>query len=624
MTLIRLLTLCCFALSARDALAGRVEIPLRVPLDALRQALSAQFASAAGRPHVVYREGRCRYLSLEKPRLDAVDGRLRFAGPGSAALGLEILGTCQNAAVWRGSMEFTLAPQTDGAGRLRLRVVDSRLTDAGADTPALGFIWELSKRYVHPRLQQFSYDLGGLRAALLALIRGVAPPEHGAELERALNSLQVLEPRVEAAAIVVPIALELPDDWLTATPATTPAPPLTEAELEALDSALQPWDAFLVYSIRQVALDGEDSALRKRLFTLLLESRHQLAAILAGEAVTVGDPLRALFIDAWSDLRTILMEAHRDGLLNAPWLNYAVFTDAGDALLALDAAAPGLGMRLTADGLRQLARSLRPADNADPLVYEWAVDPQLRRLFDVEEIPEPAPARAVPPPAPAPSRSWLELLIRSAHATGPAADDAPAPRPLDRWIPRRDELGLYEARIGELLAKSAVVELERGKLAAPYDRIFLDLVPTTALIESCWRQYILRAGNISYLRSSASSVGIMQINERVWRGFYDIQRLRWDTAYNVRAGTRILMRYVKDYAIPYAEKSGGADHVARAAYAVYNAGPRAVGRFAKAKRHPREARVDDRLWSLYQGIASGARADLRTCNVATAAASAAR
>jgi hypothetical protein len=63
------------------------------------------------------------------------------------------------------------------------------------------------------------------------------------------------------------------------------------------------------------------------------------------------------------------------------------------------------------------------------------------------------------------------------------------------------------------------------------------------------------------------------------------------------------------------------NHVPRAAYAVYNAGPRAVGRFAKATPHPREKRVDDRLWSLYRGLAVGGEADLRTCDVSTAVAS---
>ena len=110
----------------------------------------------------------------------------------------------------------------------------------------------------------------------------------------------------------------------------------------------------------------------------------------------------------------------------------------------------------------------------------------------------------------------------------------------------------------------------------------------------------------------------MQINQRVWRGFYDVQRLRWDTAYNARAGAQILMRYMRDYAIPYAQKSGDADVAPRAAYAVYNAGPRAIGRFAKAKPHPREKRVDDKLWSLYRGFAAGRQADLRSCDVESA------
>jgi hypothetical protein len=411
---------------------------------------------------------------------------------------------------------------------------------------------------------------------------------------------------VETTHIVVPIALEIPDAWLSAPPPAAGAStaPLTEAELEALDNALQPWDAFLAYSLKQLALDSEDSALRKRLFTLLLESRYQLSAILSGEALAAGDPLRALFIDAWNELRAILADAQRDGLLDASLLRYAAFIDAGDALLALDSAAPGLGMHPSADGLRQLARSLRPDATGDPLQFDWAVDPQLGRLFDVDDIHEPEPA----PPA----RSWLDLFITSAHA---------AARALDQWVPTRAELGAYETQVGELLQKTAAAELQRAGLAAPNDKVYEHLVPTTALIESCWRQYVLRGGKISFLRSSASSVGIMQINQRVWRGFYDVERLRWNTAYNTRAGAQILMRYLKDYAIPYAERSGDLNHVPRAAYAVYNAGPRAAGRFNKARRHPREERVDERLWKLYQGIAAGGRADLRSCDVSTTAAS---
>lgn len=552
------LSLSFFALAATGA---RIEIPLRVPFEPLREALNAKLA---------HREGPCRYLKAEATKLEALDGRLRLSGPGSAAYGLD----CQTALSWRGTMQFTLVPHLDADARLRLQIVDSRVSGTGP-------IWGLAKRHLHPRVEQFRYDISAWRNTLGELLRSAG-----------VSGLELLQPRVEAGGIVVPMALEVPDAWLAAPPVPASATPLTEAEIEALERSLEPWDAFLVYAIKQLALDNEDSALRHRLFTLLLDSRYQLAAILAGDVRTAGDPVRALFIDAWSELRGILTDAR-----------YTLFLDAGDALAALDRAAPGLGMQLSADGLRHLARSLRPDAQ---LAHDWAVDSQLGQLFDVPAIP----VEAAPP---IPGRSWLDFFITRAYAS--------EQRPLDRWVPTRTELQAYETRIATILNRATATELQRSALPAPYDRVYRHLMPTTALIESCWRQYVTRGEKVTYLRSGSGSVGIMQINQHVWRGFYDVQRLRWDTAYNVRAGAQILLRYVKDYAIPYAEKSGDVNHMPRAAYAVYNAGPRAVGRFNKNPPHPREARVDAKLWTLYEGIASGADVDLRTCGVATAAAS---
>jgi hypothetical protein len=578
MVLIRFLVACCLLVPTYDAAAARLELPLRVSLDTLREALGAHLAA--------YRDGPCRYLRLKPPALRSEEGRLRLAVPGTGALGVPLSGKCQTAAAWQGTMHFTLEPHIDSSGRLRVRIVDSRLDDArGGAAPV---IWDLGKRHLHPQLERFSFDLGTSREALAALLRGATPPVHAPAMELALQQLQVLPPQVDTTHVVVPIALEIPDAWLVAAPpAAASGAPLSEAEIEALEKALEPWDAFLVYVLRQVALDGEDSALRQRLFTLLLDSRYQLSALLAGDAVAQGDPLRALFLETWQELRAILVDAR-----------YAIFVDAADALAALEMAAPGLP--LSAEGLRQLARSLRPGDTGDPLAYDWTIDPQLGQLFDVEEMQEPQPAPSPPPP-----RSWLDLFISRAHADNP----------LDHWVPTREELADYSSRVGGVLQKSAAEELRRATLTAPYDRIYRYLVPATALIESCWRQYVVRGGKVTYLRSQSSSVGIMQINQRVWRGFYDIERLRWDTAYNIRAGSQILARYLKDYAIPYAQRTGNADDVARAAYAVYNAGPRAVGRFNKSPPHPREARVDEKLWTLYQGIASGGQADLATCGV---------
>jgi hypothetical protein len=579
----RLLMLCALVAHACAAAAGPLELPLRVSLDTLRQAFNAQLTG--------YRDGPCRRLSLKPAALESREGHLHLSIPGNGALGVEFAGKCQTAASWHGTLHFTLMPRIDETGRVRVTIVDSR---ASGMAPAL---WDAGKRHLHPRLERFSYDLGASRDTL------AAPPLHAAAMELALQQVQVLAPRVEAQHVLVPIAIDVPDAWLTGAASAAGAgasAPLTEAELDALEKALEPWDAFLVTVVRQIATDGEDDALRRRLFTLLLDSRYRLSAMLAGdEPVVQDDPLRALFLDTWSELRTILLEGQRAGTLPPSLLRYALFIDAADALAAVERAAPGLP--LSAEGLRQLARSLKPGEG-DPLAYDWSVDRDLGRLFDVEEIQaEPA---APPPTQPI---SWLDLFISRAYADNP----------LDHWVPTRQELASFQARIGDLLQKTAASELQRGSVAPPYDRVYRHLVPTTALIESCWKQYVLRNGKVTYLRSQSSSVGIMQINQRVWRGFYDIERVRWDTAYNARAGAQILMRYLKDYAIPYAKKTGKPDDVARAAYAVYNAGPRAVGRFDKQPPHPREARVDEKLLTLYRGIADGGDVDLANCGVTT-------
>jgi hypothetical protein len=524
-----------------------VEIPLRVSLDTLRDAFNAQLTG--------YRDGPCRYLRVRPASLEEKDGRLHLAIPGRGGRGGPRAGAGPTPAPGQGGVHVTRSPPNDSAGRVRVRIVDSR---ASGIPPAM---WEMGKQHLHARLARFGYAID------LSLLSSAAP---------GLPKLELGQPRVEAAHVVLPVGAEIPDAWLAA-PAT-PSAPLTEAELEALEKALEPFDAFLVHVIRHVAVEAQDGELRKRLFTVLLDSRYRLVDLLSGDVRAEGDAVRAMFLETWSELREALAG------------RYTLFVDAADALAALEAAAPGLA--LSTDGLRQLARTLTPGVGGDPLAYDWSVDPQLGAVFDVQEIREPQP----------PTRSWLEFFISRAYADNT----------LERWVPTHAELPEYQARVGRLLTQAS-----KSELPAPYADMYAHLVPTTALIESCWRQYVMRAGKVSYLRSQSASVGIMQINQRVWRGFYDIQRVRWDTAYNIRAGGQILLRYMKDYAIPYAHKAGEPDYAPRAAYAVYNAGPRAVGRFAKSPPHPREARVDEKLWTLYRGIASGAPVDLANCGVAT-------
>jgi hypothetical protein len=184
---------------------------------------------------------------------------------------------------------------------------------------------------------------------------------------------------------------------------------------------------------------------------------------------------------------------------------------------------------------------------------------------------------------------------------------------LTRWVPEEAELADYQAIMGRLLAVTAERAQRPAELDTRYARPYRTLVPATALQESCWRQFERKGDAITYRASPQGSVGLMQVNRRVWRGFYNVERLQWDTAYNARAGAEILLRYLRQYGVAEGRRTGRLEDAVRSTWAVYNAGPAALGRYRDQDSSARERRVDDGFWTHYSGLAAGGRADLLTC-----------
>jgi len=107
----------------------------------------------------------------------------------------------------------------------------------------------------------------------------------------------------------------------------------------------------------------------------------------------------------------------------------------------------------------------------------------------------------------------------------------------------------------------------------------------------------------------------MQINERVWRGFYDLQKLRWDIDYNSKAGAEVLMNYLVKYAMKRGEqnKPGGINNLARASYSAYNGGPRQVSRYRRTDVSPVQQKKDALFWDKYQQVDIGHELNVAGC-----------
>jgi hypothetical protein len=431
---------------------------------------------------------------------------------------------------------------------------------------------------------------------------------------------------VEEDALVIDVTITSPDPPAGFVP--EPEPPLDLHEIEQ-------WDAFLTFIVKHAALDSDDSPLGAELLAALIDSRYDIVEVLALAEPDARDPVPELFRKAWARLAPILRELEGD-LPGSAALRYLALVAAGDALLAIDGLGPGSGLDISADGLRRLARMVAPEEEADPLDYAPVVDAELREQFGFgPPLLQPAEPPAVPaqppttvpstrtPPPPTssaepsmPSR-WLarvlEWLVASAEAAGEPSSEFD--KRLRNWAPTREDLDEYLPIVQKVLHSAADDALSKKPVEAPYSRIFRPLMLATAWKESCWRQFIRRGGKVVPMQSSAGAVGIMQINPRVWRGFYDTNVLRTDTAYNARAGAEILRHYLVDYALRKKEQElgGSIDALARATYSAYNGGPGHLGRYRSEKAPKSLREIDDEFWRVYQTVKGGDELGVREC-----------
>jgi hypothetical protein len=592
-------------LAAVPASAVEVTFPLTVDYDVLRTALRKHLGAATGGALELWRtpDG-CGTFVVRDPVLEPADKRLRITGPASATAGLPLLGWCFASITWTGLAEIVARPELGHDWQLRFRDIDFQLYD-GARRPATVAtrLWTVIRDWSAAELESFSFDLGPPVEEVRMLLRSFSTPTGG--LATALQTLRPRELAVEPDAVRLRVAVDLPP----APPApAAPERALSRAEIQQWEAVLDSWDGFLAFLVKDLA-GGADAETRTELLDLLLTARRDVTAVL-GRGPEVGvDPVRPLFLRFWERLRAIVRRAGGKGGDDAHALRYVVFLAAGDALTAIEAAAPAAGLDFSADGLRRLARTLAPGYVGDPLEYSDAPDAKLQELFRFRD-PDAPPRRMRRKPA-AP-RSWLPSWLAPRPAQADESDEwRELSERLDRWVPAANELAAYREIVDRLLTLAAERSFDGEALDERFDDLFRSLVKAVAWQESCWRQFVRTRSGVAPIQSSTGDVGMMQINVRVWRGFFNPVRLRWSAGYNAGAGTEILWQLLGRYGVR--EARDRLSDAARASYSAYHGGPRRYRRY-RLSETPSEMRlVDQAFWEKYQAVSAGQSGDRVLC-----------
>lgn len=567
------------------AKAGTAVLPLTLDHGFLRSAMIRQFFDTPD-GHALAAEDKhgCTKVELWDPRLGAEDGLLKVQVRARVRAGVTILGRCLDPIDWRGQLVLLQEPELEpGTWRLTVTTRASRVLDEkGNPAEVAGVVWRLISTKAKAYLDQFRVDLTPPRREIEGLLPLVYPPERSRQVRRWLSTLRPGPVTVGPGGVVARLLMDVEPPTVT----KEPAPPLSdESQRAAFIEYWQNWDTFLVRQM--MALGGHDLTQSERdtLLSTLVEQR--LGFVRALEDMPSGpDLVRRQFLATWRGLAPIM----RRRLLNKPAPNlfsYLAFISASDALATMDKLGPAFNLDISTDGLRRLARLVARGQAPTPWAYSWRVDPNLRRLLGLgPPLPEPDmrinprdfEPRGRQPVSPWPEISWLDWLCPRAWAgqASPAGGLDLAP-----FLPKGPDLTQYMQRVMGVVSNAAARALKQQKLSTAHRRLFGLLAPACVWQESCWRQFVLRGGSPAYLRSyNNTSVGLMQINERVWRGVYQRDYLRWDIRYNARAGCEILMQYLTRYALAQKNDWDG-DLLARAVYAMYNGGPNQLPRFLK-------------------------------------------
>ncbi|HJX31000.1 MAG TPA: lytic transglycosylase domain-containing protein [Thermodesulfobacteriota bacterium] len=585
-----------------------VRLPLTLDYTLIRSLFHVQAFNKPGGKAIIGNatEEGCNDIELWAPNFSPEKSLLKINTNIKIKVGLKAFGKCVQFAPWEGTLKILQRVWVDkNTQQLRFTNVSSNVFDKDGKPAKVGEqIWNAIRTMVIPFFDDISINLAfpvnEVKTALPLLVSSETRPR----LESWLNTLRLSDARVDNDAVRLDLLMEtepLPKQKEVAPKALSPH------EVELFSRSWETWDSFLVYQIESLIGQPLTETEQADLLETLLDTRQGFIRSLIEN--TLGNNLiREQFVWTWKRLATIL----RTHLVTRPsnsLLKYLSFFTASDALVALDKLGPSLGIDISRDGLVRLAQLLSEKQ-AEPLLdYTYGVDPGLRDLlgfgvpldesgpaFDRQEIDLPEDKESV---AQGTYPAWFNFFVPLAFA----AEELPAPPgDVKQWIPSEKNIQQYVNRVKQVLEQAANDTLVQKPLEEKYQDFYRLLVLSTAWQESCWRQFVTTNGKLRYLLSyNQSSIGLMQLHERVWRGFYQLESLRWNIRYNARAGSEILNYYLCKYALKKMDPTNplDLDTLARVVYAMYNGGPGEFRKFLKRKETNSFYKSDQLFWERY-------------------------
>lgn len=592
------LTLFCFCLvPANIGLASMQTVSLPVTLDyPLLQSLliNQAFSEAGERATLVNELDGCVHLTMARPRVAEYSGRILLEVEVQAQMGTPIAGNCFNPLNWSGFLVFEQQPYITGDWQLAFNIVNTRLLGPDRQPGSVSSVlWELIKPYVHNYLNSLTIDLMPSVRDLKSFLLPLFPDQIQ---ERTAAMLASMRPgTVTILPDQVRIAILADVEEVFEPTIGEKMDELTDEQLEEVVALWESMDSMLSFLATVLSQDVLNPEEQRIVVDVMLDTRYRFTQGLASRDIA-RDFVRSQFVDAWDQLSPIFRSHLYKKKGTEHLLGYLAFVTSSDALKVFDRLGPTFGLEISRNGLVRLMQML----HADPalLDYRYGINPGLQKLFQLNQnhdFPEPDTQKEQPL-----INSIFDLFtpgaVYAAELQITMADILP-------WVVPATNVDEYIQKVNMLLDVAIVKAEHKDMVPREQQAMFHRLMEALAWQESCFRQFVSKNGKLTYLLSyNKSSVGLMQVNERVWRGIYDRERLRWDIRYNSAVGCEIAAMYLTRYALASkGVESLKEEELAGLVYAIYNGGPGQSNKYIERLKRNRLYK-SDKLFSEKYGF----------------------
>lgn len=528
----------------------------------------------------------CNFLVLSKPKvIDTKNELVRVRLNTWARIGRPIGDKCFMLLDWRGKTDLYNTIKLSPNGRnLTVRVKESKLlNEQGSADQATNQLWQWFNNNVYPVINDVTIDLNEPLAQIKSFIPLFIPKTDQKTSLQLVNSFAVKNVAINQQGVLLSLHFDVPA--VKTSDKTVPA--LSKDEISVLKQKLDALDGYITNTLKQFLTPDTPEHIRLSLLETLINLRYEIIDIAAHPQKQRPDPVKRLFIATWQQIAPLIREIAKLQPVDTISIELLTFIAANDVLTTIEEIGPALGLDVSVNGLRRLARMLNSDPKLDPINIG---DEPIPNFF----LQPKALSHTPPSPRSETNYPLLDFFIPSALAKVSVTLDKKLVDRLNTWVPKKNDMNIYLPMAEQILAHAIKQQLKQSDLDKKYHSIYRNLVYATAWQESCWRQYEVVKGQRWPIKSSSGDLGMMQINPIVWRGFYNIHNIKWDIVYNAETGANILMYYLQRYAIRNKEdqKTGKLENLARSAYSGYNGGPRQYARY-RNKTAPKQIKLID-------------------------------